>query len=106
MFEKRDLLNRVIYRQINDVERFIYKYYGRTNILKIKIRLVCKEQEVELFDKKGKMIYPSENSSRILKLKNLTISENQITIKLPVKVKEEYIKKLKLLLNQKNKIKK
>lgn len=106
MFEKKDLLNRVIYRQINDVERFIYKYYGKTNVLKIKIRLVCKEQIVELFDKKGKIIYSDENRNQILKLKNLIISKNQIRIKLPAKVKQEYMKNLRLLLNQKNKIKK
>ena len=52
-------------------ERFIYKYYGKSNSLKLKIRLVCKEQLVEIFNKKGDLIYSDEQQNKILKLKNI-----------------------------------
>jgi len=103
--EKTDDLNRIIYRKINDVERFIYKYYGKSNNLKLRIRLVCKEQTTELFDKKGRLIYSDEQINNILKLKYLIISKNQIRIKLPKNIKDEYNKNIKILLT-KNKIKK
>jgi hypothetical protein len=105
MLEKKDNLNRVIYRNLNDVERFIYKYYGKTNSLKFKIRLVCQEQFVEIFNKKGSLIYSDEQINKVLRLKNLIVSNNQIKIKLPKKIKEEYIKNTKNLLS-KQKIKK
>lgn len=105
MLEKKDNLNRVIYRNLNDVERFIYKYYGKTNNVKLKIRLVCKEQFVEIFNKKGDLIYSDEQVNKVLKLKNLIVSNHQIKIKLPKKIKEEYSKNIKTLLN-KQKIKK
>jgi hypothetical protein len=98
MFEKKDNLGRVIYRNINNVERFIYKYYGSSNIVKLKIRLVCKEQFIEIFNKKGVVIYSDEEKNKILKLKNLIISNYQIRIKLPKKIKEEYLKNIKTLL--------
>ena len=105
MFEKKDNLNRVVYRKINDVERFIYKYYGKSNDIKLSIRLVCKEQIVEMFSKKGDLIYSDEQKKKFLKLKNLIIFNNQIKIKLPKIIKEEYSKNIKKLLS-KQKIKK
>jgi hypothetical protein len=105
MLEKKDGLNRVIYRNINDVERFIYKYYDKSNNVKLKIRLVCREQFIEIFNKKGDLIYSDEQINKVLKMKNLIVSNHYIRIKLPKKIKEEYNKNIKTLLS-KQKIKK
>lgn len=91
MIEKKDKLNRVIYRNLNDVERVIYKYYGNTNKIKIAIRLISKEQIVNIFNKEGQIIYSDEKKSGFIKLKNIKIYKNQIVIKLPNEVRKQYL---------------
>lgn len=98
MLEKRDNLNRLLYINLNGVERIIYRYYGNTNITKFIIRLFAEEQTVEVFNKKGKLIYSNFGSYKFIKLKNITVSDDYIKIKLPKKIKEEYIEKIKTLL--------
>lgn len=91
MVEKKDKLNRVIYRNLNDVERVIYKYYGNTNKLKVIIRLISKEQIVNIFNKKGDLIYSDEKKCSFIKLKNIKIYKNQIVIKLPNEIRKQYL---------------
>jgi hypothetical protein len=91
MIEKRDKLNRLVYVNFNEVERVIYKYYGNTNKIKIKIRLVSKEQIVEIYNKEGKIIYSDETNNNFIKMKNIKIYKNKISIKLPNEIRKEYL---------------
>lgn len=91
MIEKRDKLNRLVYVNFNEVERVIYKYYGNTNKIKIKIRLVSKEQIIEIYNKEGNIIYSDEASNNFIKMKNIKIYKNKISIKLPNEIRKEYL---------------
>jgi hypothetical protein len=103
MIEKFDRLNRVIYRRLDECHRFIYKYYGNTNLTKIKINLIWNEQVLYIYNKKGKIIYSDETNKKFLKLKNFKISNEEITIKIPEKIREDYQKIIKELINKNKK---
>jgi hypothetical protein len=99
MIEKRDKLNRLVYVNFNEVERVIYKYYGNTNKIKIKIRLVSKEQIIEIYNKEGRIIYSDETNNNFIKMKNIKIYKNKISIKLPNEIRKEYLNIYKKIKN-------
>ena len=95
MIEKKDNLGRIIYCKYNDVERFIYKYYDDTKVLKLKISLIMNEQVLELFNKKQELIFLEEKIGLNINLSKIKIYNNKIKIILPLDIKNNYIQTLR-----------
>lgn len=94
---KTDKLNRVIYKKLNDVERFIFKYYGDTNKLKIVIKLFNQTETADVFDKNGDLIFYNSDGFNNFDLSCIKIYNNTISIKLPIEIRDEYLNILKKL---------
>ena len=103
MIVKKDELDRIIYKKLNDVERFLFKYYEDTNKMKVAIRLISKEQVVDIFDRKRNVIYTSENGINSVNLSSIKIYKNKIQLKLPITIRDEYLEILRFRKNKNSK---
>ena len=99
---KKDNLNRIVYNNINDYERYITKYYENTNQKKIIIKLLGNHQNIIILARSGDVIYSDEQSD-FFNFEVIKFYNKKIEIKLPIETKNEYLKILKNLIKNNNK---
>lgn len=99
-FTKKDALGREVYKDMNGVERYIFKYYEDTNKKKMIIKLINDEQIVGLYARNGKAITMSDDLS-FYRFESIKVYNNRIEIKLPRNIRDEYLRILKLLKQKK-----
>ena len=93
---KKDNLGREIYINVNNIERFIIKYYENTNKKKMIIKLLNNEKIMALYTREGRSIFVSNNYD-FIDLDFVQVYKNEIKIKLPDRIMNEYLSILKIL---------
>ena len=101
---KRDNLNRIIYEKYSVSERYVITYYGNSNNKRVIIKLINNEQITVVLNKKGKLIFSSD-TNQFCDLDVVKFYNKKIQLKLPLKIRNEYLSILKQRINL-NKIKK
>ena len=100
---KKDALGREVYKDMNGVERYIFKYYEDTDKKKMIIKLINDEQTVGLYNRSGKSITMSNDLS-YYKFDAIKVYNNRIQLRLPRNIRDEYLRILKLLKQKKEDI--
>ena len=97
---KKDNFGRDVYIKVNDSERYIIKYYVKTNKKKIIIKLINEEKIIALFGRNGRTIF-SSNTSEFFDLGAIHVYKSEIKIILPEKIRNDYLLILRNLKKKK-----
>jgi hypothetical protein len=77
--KKIDSLNRLIYIDFDGYERILNKYWGDTNLIKIKYRFFGSEIEIEAFDVNRKIIMYYSTGMFKFHLTDIKIDNNNLS---------------------------